>query len=375
MICRVCGHEMKLLETLRGKEKNVTSLYKKAFVGKKENVDLYRCSLCTHMQIDWTNPADYYDSYTLIAEPTQESEYGRYSPALLSYYEEKFQALADYAVDKDNIIDIGCGCGVLMDLEARHFEKPFGVEPSKVQYDIAKKLRKNVINGYFSRELNLAKESWSAFVSTQVFEHITNISEVLGYAYDLLKWGGVGLIEVPNGQKVLFERCYYDVYSDHVNYFTPTSLCMLAEKTGFEIISVSEEFNRNHMSIYVRKKKTPESFCSVINDDMAALNRICNKYGRISVWGVGGKARSFIQLVEQKDSIKHFWDINALLWGFYLDSAKAPITKPTKEEVLDSDLILIFAAAYTEEIMQELTAMGYRGDVVRFDGKVMVAHI
>lgn len=232
-------------------------------------------------------------------------------------------------------------------------------------------VNKQIINSYFSRELNLEKE-FSAFVSTQVFEHITVIREALEYAYDLLESGGVGLIEVPNGQKMYYEQSYYDVFTDHVNYFTPMSLCTLANQYGFEIISVSEEFNRNHMSLFLRKPyKELRQMTDVISDDADKLNEILGGYRRVSVWGAGAKARSFVQLIKDKTIVKHYWDINRLTWNQYLDGLYVPITEPNADEINDSDVILIFAAAFTDEIIYMLkTNYGYHGDVVRFDGEI-----
>lgn len=245
-----------------------------------------------------------------------------------------------------------------------------------MQYNIAHKLGKKVINAYFTRELELLG-GYSAFVSTQVFEHITVIREVLEYAYELLEAGGVGLVEVPNGQKMYCEQSYYDVFSDHVNYYTPLSLCMLAYEVGFEVIQVSEEFNRNHMSLFVRKPfHQQRNFETVIQEDSDTINTLLKRYSKISVWGVGAKARSFIQLIDRKDKLLHFWDINSMIWGQYLDSAKYPITKPNGEEIQESDVILIFAAAYTEEIINDLKKKyGYSGDVICFDKGIVLQHI
>lgn len=378
MQCRVCQKEMNLIEILKEKEQNVTILYKKPFKGKRTDVKLYRCPFCTHMQIEHVVPDDYYENYSLIEEPNSESEHGRYSSYVLNYYDEKFKQLQSYANSSNKLLDIGCGAGILMEYEEKYFSSVLGIEPSKVQYNIAKKLGKNVMNVYFTKELALEINGYSAFVSTQVFEHVTVIRDILEYAFELLENGGVGLVEVPNGQKMYQERCYYDIFPDHVNYYTPLSLCTLANEIGFEVISVAEEFNRNHMSLFVRKpfSMIQVSFEDVITEDANTINEIMKKYNNVSVWGVGAKARSFISLIKEKDKIIHYWDINSMIWNQYLDSACKPITKPDSVEIQESDLILIFAAAYTAEIKKDLEEKyNYSGDIVRFDGKIRLQHI
>lgn len=78
---------------------------------------------------------------------------------------------------------------MLIDVEGKYFEEILGIEPSKVQYEIGKNQGKNIINSYFSCNLNL-KLGFSAFASTAVFEHIETIVESLEYAFELLETGG-----------------------------------------------------------------------------------------------------------------------------------------------------------------------------------------
>lgn len=371
MNCRICDYEMEQIETLYGKERNVTLLYKEPFVAPKIDVALYRCPNCSHMQIEDLLSEDYYLDYSLISPSSDENDSGRYTPSFLQYYQEKFEQLSRYAKTHSRILDIGCGAGVLMDYEKNYFSSVLGVEPSKAQWEIAKRAKRNVINAYFTRDLAL-EPGFSAFVSTQVFEHITSVRETLEYAWDLLENGGVGLVEIPNGQKMYQEQSYYDVFPDHVNYYTPLSLCTLAKKTGYEVISVAEEFHRNHLSLFVRKPfHEHQTFAYVIDENRRILNQILSSHHSVSVWGVGAKARSFIQHIDDRSKILHYWDVNRLTWGQYLDSAQYPITQPTKEAIGQSDLILIFAAAFTEEIMHDLREQyAYQGDIVRFDGKI-----
>ena len=106
-----------------------------------------------------------------------------------------------------------------------------------------------------------------------------------------------------------------------------------------------------------------------MNRDKKVLSRLI-KNEKIGIWGIGGKSRSFIQLLENKENIIHIWDVNALTWGKYLDSTKVAINQPNGKEVNDCGCILIFAAAYTEEIINNLKTFGYHGNIIRFDGSI-----
>ena len=70
----------------------------------------------------------------------------------------------------------------------------------------------------------------------QVFEHLTDLYSVLNYALEILEPGGVGLINVPNGQRIVEENLYHQIIAEHVNYFTPESLATMAKRAGFDLI-------------------------------------------------------------------------------------------------------------------------------------------
>ena len=70
MKCRVCDSETIVIDVLEGKEKNVTTLYKSPYTAKKMNIELHRCPNCSHMQIEWLNPENYYEDYSLISDGT-----------------------------------------------------------------------------------------------------------------------------------------------------------------------------------------------------------------------------------------------------------------------------------------------------------------
>lgn len=79
MNCRVCGEKTIILDVLEGKEKDVTTLYKEPYAELKRTLELHRCPICTHMQIEWMNPENYYKEYSLISNITDDSGCGMYT--------------------------------------------------------------------------------------------------------------------------------------------------------------------------------------------------------------------------------------------------------------------------------------------------------
>ncbi len=68
------------------------------------------------------------------------------------------------------------------------------------------------------------------------------LQEAVRYAYDILNEGGVGLINVPNGQQIFEEGLYHQINWEHINYFTPYSLALLCNSAGFEILLLESDY-------------------------------------------------------------------------------------------------------------------------------------
>lgn len=171
----------------------------------------------------------------------------------MEHYKNVLQELKAMAIDAEKLLDIGCGTGELLMYAEKVFGECYGIEPSEVECSIAMKKGCNVINGLFDESFH--GEGYSAFISTQVFEHLEDPVKTMMTAHRILKVGGVGFIDVPNGQKIYDNSNYYDVFCEHLNYYSTSSLVRMAHLAGFEIISIGEIQNRNHLGMYVRKKE------------------------------------------------------------------------------------------------------------------------
>lgn len=192
---------------------------------------------------------------------TMESHYSVISRLkyLFKFFEVRFKNdfffyRLSYGFDK-KILDIGCGNGsYLLSLKA------FGWDPSKQLYGIdfpsenLKKLKENkqmnITEGNFI-EVEMPINFFEVITLRHVLEHFTDPSLVMNKIYRLLKPGGKVLINVPNFKSIeslyLFKENYHAVDAPrHLYHFTPETLKMLLQKTGFTI-----------EKIYLKKSPTP----------------------------------------------------------------------------------------------------------------------
>ena len=363
---------MKVLDKLIGHECDVTKVYSTPNCSNKADIIFYQCSVCGHGQIkNILDNKKYYQNYELIHNVNNTGVSGAYTDTLLKFYEKKFAELNAYIKSNETILDIGCGPGVLLKRAMKYFKSGIGVEPSCIQTNYAEnKLHIKIINSFFDEKINIKDESIDAFICTQVFEHLENVREVARVAYNKLKMNGVGYIEVPNGQKIISQNRYYDIFPEHLNYYSILSLTTLLVKSGFEIIKIEESFDENYISAFVKKTRQFEGFTKEISNNKRSMDKILQKYNNYAIWGAGTKSRSFISLLDIPP--KYIFDNNPLIQGGYLSGSSVKIERPDITKLAACEAVVIFAISYKTEIEKELREKyNYKGEVISMDNITM----
>ena len=360
--CFVCNTAAKFYQNVNDVVVDHAILYQKYVVPAKRNMEIYRCPLCTHVQCLPTEVAT-----DVFSETKGQAQYS----GQMDMMKDKLTKLKEYAKNGDYLLDIGCGTGYAMKSAKNIFTKSLGIEPAVNTCKIAQEQGFEVINDYFSKELNLKKEfkNFSAFVSCQVFEHLTDIYSVLDYAYEVLKPGGVGLINVPNGATIIECGLFHQLVFEHVNYFTPYSIAFMANKAGFNIIEISNIILTKEIDIYIKKPEKKLEMNTIKEKLREKLRSITVGYNRITIWGAGAKSFKYAALLDKDTNIEYVIDSSPSKVGQYIGGINKAITKPTQDIVNESEIIIIFASAYNDDIIRILREkFGYRGGIVYFEG-------
>lgn len=360
MRCRVCGGKLYHLETAEEVMENGICLRAAPFKSGVRRMALYKCPCCTHVQAENTLLDDYYESYS------EWGGAGQYA-ASLDFTRKKLEKLRSYASTGQIFLDIGCGTGKAMTAAKGLFERAIGVEPAHNTYSIAKERGLDVINAYFSEKLEL-KEQISAFSAFQVFEHLSDVYEVLDYALEILEPGGVGLINIPNGQEIVERSVYYELLFEHINYFSPYSLSVMAHRAGFEIIEVENVPQTMELDIYVKKPLRSSGFNEKLHTQRKRLSEAVSEYRAVVVWGAGAKSEKYARLLEKPSAVKRLVDSDKRKAGLYVAGIDCPVELASARAVEDAPAVVIFASAYNDEIIRQLREeFSYRGDIIYFD--------
>lgn len=362
MRCRVCNELVKPLEVIDNCRYKQFTLKQAPFSATTKDIQLYRCQSCSHIQTEYVLTDDFYNSYTNMEGSSQ-----YYGPLVV--FDEKLIKIKEYSNSHEKLLEIGCGTGVTLRMSEKYFKSCLGIEPSKITYEIAKAKGLNVINDYFNKSINL-EGNISAFICFQVFEHLSDLYLVLDYAYELLEPGGVGLINVPNGQRIIYESLYHQLTCEHINYFSPYSLAMLAKKSGFDILEIEDIKSTLELDLYIRKPKEPTGFSNMRERQRKQLQHIINNNKDISIWGAGAKGQIYNQLLDKTNQIKHIWDSSPEKKGLYVSGIDIQIEMVSQSAIDESDIIIIFASSYNKEIIHDLRKKyGYKNKIVYFDGE------
>ena len=150
-----------------------------------------------------------------------------------------------------NILDIGCGWGIFIDVARHSGWKSYGLEPlpGHAAYGRAK-LKLEVITGTLKDD-TFPAAYFDAITAFQVFEHLPDISATIRRLWKIQKPGGLILIEVPNiktlGVTILRGR-HRHFNPDHINFFSAQTLRLFLEQNGYQVLETY--YPTRYMTLY-----------------------------------------------------------------------------------------------------------------------------
>ncbi len=147
--------------------------------------------------------------------------------------------LGDHTVAPKRVLDVGCATGgFLAEAKADQWEG-VGVEFSEFAIDVARReFGLHVLQGDVFHP-DLAEKSFGLVTMWHVLEHVIDPLATLAQAAKLLVPGGLLFVELPNwssvGRRARGVRWSQLKPPEHINFFTPTTLALAAEKAGLKV--------------------------------------------------------------------------------------------------------------------------------------------
>ena len=159
---------------------------------------------------------------------------------------------------KSYIIDIGSNDGVaLKPFLDQGFKKILGIEPAKNLAKLANKNKIKTFNGFLDNQnIKKIKKGADLILASNVFAHSDKLQEMAECMLKLLNKRGTIIIEVQYLMNTLRDLTFDNIYHEHYNYWSLTSLNNFFKKFD-SIIFRAEKVDTHGGSIrvYIKKDK------------------------------------------------------------------------------------------------------------------------
>ncbi len=262
--CRSCeGTNLKRVISL-GYQPLANNLLKK----KDDKCELYPlelnyCKDCHNCQLSVSvKPSKMFSNY-LYTSSTSESFRQHFKEAARKYIKD-----FNLSPKKSYIIDIGSNDGIaLKPFKDLGFKKILGVEPAKNLCKIANKNKIKTINCFLElKNLKKIKKNANLILASNVFAHSDKLKEMTDCMLKLLNNKGVIIIEVQYLLNTLQDLTFDNIYHEHYNYWSLTSLINFFKQFNAQITK-AEKINTHggSLRIFVKKNKNSKTDKSVKN--------------------------------------------------------------------------------------------------------------
>ena len=262
--CRSCGNNNLKRVVSLGYQPLANNLVKK----KDEKCDLYPlevnyCAKCHNCQLSVAvDPKIMFSNY-LYTSSTSKVFRNHFIEAAKKYSKE-------LKLNKKNsyIIDIGSNDGVaLKPFLELGFKKILGIEPAKNLAKLANKNKIKTFNGFLEKKnIKKIKKNADLILASNVFAHSDKLKEMAECMLSLLSKKGTIVIEVQYLMNTLKDLTFDNIYHEHYNYWSLTSLVNFFKQFNAKIFrSEKVDTHGGSIRVYIKKDKKVKIEKSVKN--------------------------------------------------------------------------------------------------------------
>ena len=262
--CRSCGNRnlkrivslgfQPLANNLLNKENDECELYP---------LELNYCENCHNCQLSVSvDPKKMFSNYLYLSSVSD--TFKKHFIEAANKYVKEFKLSAK----KSYIIDIGSNDGVaLKPFRDLGFKKILGIEPAKNLAKMANKNKIKTINCFLEeKNLKKIKKNADLILASNVFAHSDKLKEMANCMLKLLNSKGTIIIEVQYLLNTLQDLTFDNIYHEHYNYWSLTSLINFFKQFKAKIVK-AEKINTHggSLRVFIKKDKNSKIDKSVKN--------------------------------------------------------------------------------------------------------------
>ncbi len=367
--CRSCGYKNLKRVVSLGYQPLANNLLK----SKNEKSELYPlemnyCEKCHNCQLSVAvDPKKMFSNY-LYTSSTSKVFRDHFVKAAKRYVKDfKLKAKKSY------IIDIGSNDGVaLKPFKDLNFKNILGVEPAKNLAKIANKNKIKTFNGFLDKKnLKKIKKGANLILASNVFAHSDKLHEMAECMFKLLDKKGTIVIEVQYLLNTLKDLTFDNIYHEHYNYWSLTSLKNFFDGLNAKIYhSEKIDTHGGSIRIYVSKdksKKIDKSVLKFLQEEkkfgikkfetyrkfgekvyqiraniLKNINKLKKSQKKIIGYGAPAKATTALNFYGISDQIDFVVEDNSLKHNKFIPGVKIPIK--SKKTIKNNDNTMIVLA-------------------------------
>lgn len=333
-----------------------------------------RCGFISNLAYD---PA--FQAYEKEYESTQS-----YSPTFSSFSRRLAADLIErYHLHGKNILEIGCGMGEFLTLLCEMGQnKGIGYDPAYRENRLQTEAGVRFISDYYSEKYTPRHVDF--LVCKMTLEHIHAPAKFLAMVRRTLSDNpeAVVFFQVPDVTRILREVAFWDIYYEHVSYFSPGSLALLFHQTGFHVLDLWRDYDDQYVLLTAttdqsrRKHIPPDSdlvaaktfFVEKIQSHLKTWKMLLASHfqagHKVVPWGAGSKGVAFLTTLDIGEEIAYCVDINPHKHGTFMAGTGQPILSPRFLQDDQPDIVLIMNPIYGPEIQRELAGMGLYPQII-----------
>lgn len=378
--CRSCGSEnLKLVIDLGD-----SPLANNLLDSLEDNDELYPlqmmyCSDCHNCQL------------SCVVPPNKMFDHYLYVSSTAKTFREHFELASEKYISQFNlnekslVVDIGSNDGIALKPLKEHNVNVIGVEPAKNICEIANNNGINTLNEYFTQETANKIINQYGYVdlvtASNVFAHADNLKDITTSVISMLKPDGCFIVEVQYLMDTFKDLTFDNIYHEHVNYWSVTSINNFFNNLGYSITKV-EHINTHGGSIRVYvQNKTKNVDDSVLNflfleekygmknfdtylhfakrvkkvkeNVINNITKLLNDGKTIVGYGSPAKATTSLNYYGiTSEHIKYIVEDNSMKHDKVLPGVRIPIYSKSKIDEIKPDVILVMAWNFFEDIVK-----------------------
>ena len=375
--CRSCGNtNLKRVISL-GYQPLANNLLSK----KDQNCEMYPlevnyCYKCHNCQLSVSvDPKKMFSNY-LYTSSTSESFRNHFRLAAEKYVKE-----FKLNPKKSFIIDIGSNDGVALEPFKRlNFNNILGIEPAKNLAKLANKKKIKTLNGFLNKKIiKKIKKNADIILASNVFAHSDNLKEMAECMLKLLSNKGTIIIEVQYLMNTLKDLTFDNIYHEHYNYWSLTSLKNFFDQFKAKIFKVEKiQTHGGSLRVYIKKDnkklKVEQSVKSFLKEEeqfgikkyktyqefamkvykirenvLKNIKKIKDEGRQIIGYGSPAKATTALNFFGISQEIDFIVEDNKLKQGKFIPGVKIPI-KSKKFVKNNKNTMLVLAWNFFKEI-------------------------